>query len=297
VKGHPANEAAAALNGAADQGCRFLFEVPFEDRLAVMRLDATPPDTYRYMPVPESGGPASLINALNQQGALGYRWLDGTDVLEKEPHPRNYEYRHSEGFTQGTRDRLAESLVEQGFHVLRGVAAGPIFIREFGNARPATRPKPVRVVEASHTGNLMKDIVALAGQGYRYRAPVSSRAGDRQAVSMEECDSTCGGPFEYRSFDAHDSAQLERDLNVLGRDGFRVVPISLEWRLHLAERPTNHARRFVYRVFEASSESSTEQRLNEGDRDGFVPLGATVHIGWTGHVYFVLEKAVARETS
>jgi hypothetical protein len=39
-----AKNAAERWNAAADQGYRFLFE----GRLAVMALDARPPDTYRY---------------------------------------------------------------------------------------------------------------------------------------------------------------------------------------------------------------------------------------------------------
>jgi hypothetical protein len=287
VKGYPPNEAAAPMNAAADQGYRLLFAA----RLAVMRLDAAPPDTYRYLPIPDAGGQASLLNALNQHGALGYGWREESDVLEKAPHPRNYEYKTLEGLAKKSRDRSYQSLLEQGFHVVAERGFGPVFMREVGETHSAEPPNPVRVVDAFRTSNMMKDIAELAARGYRYRGPEVSRKGGGKAVSMEKCDSACRGPLEYRAFDVNNSRQLEKDLNLLGRDGFHVVPRSLACSPNLAERPAKHEQSYSYRVIDVADEKATEQSLNAADRDGFVPLGFAAHVGWNVHVFVVLEKA------
>jgi len=288
VKGYPPNEAAAPMNAAADQGYRLLFAA----RLAVMRLGAAPPDTYRYLPIPDAGGQASFLNALNQQGALGYSWVEESTMLEKAPHPRNYEYKTLEGLKQKSRDRSYQSLLEQGFHVVAERGFGPVFMREVGDTRPAESPNSVRVVDALRTSNPMKDISELAARGYRYRGHEVSKKAAGKAVSMEQCGSACGGPLEYRAFNVNNSGQLEKDLNLLGRDGFHVVPRSLGFPPYLAERPAKHAQSYSYRVIDATDERATEQSLNAADREGFVPLGFAAHVGWNVHVFVVLEKAM-----
>lgn len=290
IKGYPPRDNAAAINAAADQGYRLLFAYNF----VVMRLEATPPDTYRYAPLPRSGEPASL-NALNQQGALGYGWSERADILEKQPHPRNYEYRMPEGFTGKALDRSREALLDQGFQVVRDFGASAMLMHEIGSTLPGTHPKRVRLADALRKDNVMKNVSELAAQGYRYRSPALSKRGGGKAVAMEECDATFSGPFEYRSFDVKDGEQLERDLNALGHDGFRVAPKSLAWTPHLAEHSTRQSQVFVYRVIPASGDSTMEESLNELDRDGFIPLGVA-YVGWNLRPYLVLEKATVSAT-
>ncbi|MGA2169382.1 MAG: hypothetical protein ABSG62_14325 [Terracidiphilus sp.] len=289
LKGHPPQDAVAAVNQAADQGYRILFSA----RLLVMRLDATPPDTWRYQPRPDDSLPNSFLNALNQQGALGYAWRPDSWFLEKQPHPRNYEYRVLEGYTGKTRESSRQSLQAQGFTPVGMFLNQSIYIHEIGAAQPAAPPRPSRVVDALRKDNLMKDISALAAQGYRYRAHEPSNKGGGTAVSMEECDSSCGGPFEYRTFGVNHAAQLERDLNALGHQGFRVLPKSLDWPPNLVERPVNHAASFSYRVADAHDETTAQQFVDACDRDGFAPIGFAARVGWTVHVFIVAEKAAA----
>jgi hypothetical protein len=289
VKGWPPAKAVEPMNAAADQGYRVLFT----GRLAVMRLDTAPPDTYRYQVIPDENRRANMLNALNQQGALGYAWLKDTPMLEKAPYPRNYEYEVVTGFTTKSRDRAYDAALEQGFQLMAERPSGLIMMREVGNVHPAEHQKPIRIADALRMGNLMKDITKLAAQGYRYRSHEASQKGGGKAVAMEACDSECGGPFEYRSFDVNDAAQLERDLNLLGTEGFRVVPQSLGWEPYLAERPAKHTQTFLYRVVEAQDESTAEKGLNAGDRDGFVPLNFAAHVGWNVHVFVVMEKVTA----
>ncbi|MGB9407571.1 MAG: hypothetical protein WCA89_08540 [Terracidiphilus sp.] len=292
LKGHPPQEALAAVNEAADQGYRVLLSA----RLLVMRLDATPPDTYRYQPRPESSkfNLNSFQNALNQQGALGYAWRQDSWFLEKQPHPRNYEYRLLLDYPGKIRKQFLESFQADGFSPVGSTGGGQVvYIHEIGSPKPAAPLRPTRVVDALRKDNLMKDISALAAQGYRYHSHELSRIGGGTAVSMEECDASCGGPFEYRSFDVKDAALLEQDLNALGQEGFRVVPQSLDWPPNLVERPVKHAGSFVYRVADAPDAATTQQFLDACDRDGFVAIGFAAHVGWNVHILIVTEKAMA----
>ena len=275
-----------AVNEAADQGYRLLFSY----RFAVMRLDTVPPDTYRYLPIPEGRGRSSLLNALNQQGALGYRIVAEKGVLEKEPHPHNYEYRGAEGFTRNARNSSYASLQMMGFQPISDLSSEQLVVREIGEEHPAPRPKPVRVIDAIRQSKLLEHMAELAAEGYRYRGPQFSEKGGGHAVAMEICESTCGGPFEYRSFDVDTAPQLERDLNKLGSEGFHVVPRSMDFAPHVAERPANHTQTFTYRVIDASDEAVLAKELNQADLDGFVPLGGAAHVGWSVRVFMVLEK-------
>ena len=88
VKSGKIEQAVAAVNTLADQGYRLLVPGP----LFIMRLESTPRDTYRYVAMNQQGGPVQLLNWVNEQGAHGYRLVPEAGVLEKEPHPKNYEY-------------------------------------------------------------------------------------------------------------------------------------------------------------------------------------------------------------
>lgn len=285
----PPEKGVVLLNQAADQGYRLLFV----GRMAVMRLDAAPPDTYRYLARPHEALSKTFLNQLNQQGALGYGWVHGTDFLEKAPHPRNYEYAMVEGISAKAREQSHNSLLAQGFVPVASFNAIPIFMHELGAPPPDIHERPFRTPNAVREKKLMEQITDLAARGYRYRRPAASIKGGGRSVSMEQCDASCGGPFEYRDVEVNQPDQLERDLNALGEQGFRLVKASLAWPPHLAERGANREQRFVYRVAEVPTAAAAEEFLNTGDRDGFDPVQFADHISWNVHIYLVLEKATA----
>jgi hypothetical protein len=286
---YPPGSASTDLNQAADQGYKLLFA----SRYAIMRLDAVPPETYRYLPIPSQGGDAGFLNALNQAGALGYGWLKDTPFLQKEPHPRNYEYIVANTFSQKSLKQAHESALAQAYRLAGDLGGRQIYIRELGNTQPVPNRRPVRIVDAFRTANQIKDISELAAHGYRFRSPELIGRGSI-AVLMEECDSTCGGPFEYRVFDLKETVELERDLNALGRDGFRVLPETLDRKPHLAERQTSSIQRFAYRAFDAADDlGAAEQAVNASAQDGFVPIGFAGRVGLYMHWYIVMEKVTA----
>ena len=111
----------AAVNALADQGYRLL--VP--GQVFIMRLDSTPPDTYRYAARNTDEGHVHFLNWLNEQGAQGYRWVSGADVLEKVPHPKNYEYSFlpptKPSWSMKTNPESISSLMGQGYHPVDSV--------------------------------------------------------------------------------------------------------------------------------------------------------------------------------
>lgn len=139
-------------------------------------------------------------------------------------------------------------------------------------------------------GNVMKDVDKLAKQGHRFLGCHDSNKGGGMAVMMEKCPDECAGCYEYRYFDAKDAAQVERDLNALGKDGFRVVPDALQSRPHLLERDTREKRTFSYRTLDPPDAVALGPLLNAADEEGYVPLDFVWHVGWTAQGILVLEK-------
>jgi hypothetical protein len=298
VKAGKPEPTVAALNALADQGYRLLVPGP----LFILRREATPPDTYRYLAMSSKGGPVQTINWVNEQGARGYRWLPEAGVMEKEPHPRNYEYASAILF--GWRPKkapTASDLIGQGYRPLGTTAfesiIGPpetefLFEQELGE-----RPKPVgstgwevETADAMRAGNVWKQADALAKQGYRYLAPYVSRKGGGQAVLMQKCG-TGEGPFEYRYFDVHNLDQLVKELNEQGKDSFHVLPMALRRPPHLLEHLTGSKETYAYHVLQEKDPAALEQILNAPEQEGYVPIGYVWRVGWTADVFLLLEKS------
>ena len=284
VKSWPVKQDIPALNEAASQGYRALLL----GKLAIMRLDTQPHEIYRYMAIPNAGIFATFMNAVNQQGAFGYRWMENAELMEKEPHPRNYEYETIEGFKAGTREQSRRSLMERGFVSVGTFATRPIFMHQLDSASPAHPERQSKFVDMASEKKAFKDITRLALQGYRYIGPDYPDNGHK--LRMEICDESCGGPVEYRKVEVKDAEQLQGDLNDAAQKGFRLVPRSLLWPPELLERGSAHTRGFEYRVGSADDATATEQFVNAGDRDGFVPVAFAAHVGWTVHAVVILEK-------
>ena len=285
----------AAVNASADLGYRLL--VP--GRMFILRLEATPPDTYRYMAMDRNGGPVQFLNWVNEQGALGYRWVPGGEnILEKEPHPRNYEYASvvQSDWSGKTIPGTTFVLVRQGYRPLESVffpgrigggQAELFFEREVG-AKPKSAPisegKEIEIADA------MKQADALAKEGYRYLAPSEARSGGR--LLMQKCGPECEGPFQYRHFDVHSMGQLAKELNEQGKDGFRVVPKSLTSGPHLLERANEKTGKYAYHILSAKDPVVLEQALNAPEEEGYEPIGYVWRGGvWTVEAFLLLEKA------
>ena len=282
LPGSTAKNAAEQWNGVAGQGYRFLFE----GRLAVMRRDAEPPDTYRYLAVPDRNLRNTFLNALNQQGAFGYGWVKGAQMLEKLPHPHVYEYTVVEGIAAKKRKDSRDELLAQGFVPVGRFGTVPIYMRDATvDPSPTGADHEKRVLQQPTQDRLRKEIDKAAALGYRFGHVELTDSGE--GVVMEASDAV----FEYLSFDVKDAAQLERALNDLGASGFRVVGESLAHSIALAERGPDHRMAYTYKVVEARDAAALEEFLNSADQDGFTPVGFAAHIGWTATVFIVVEKA------
>jgi hypothetical protein len=290
------------VNELADLGYRVLFVT----RYTVLRRDATPPDTYRYLRVEVSGGPKQFSNWINEQGARGYRWVPRTGLLEKAPHPRNYEYQYRHPAAKANE---LSSLVEQGFQPLQTTyfshSIGPstpemFFERDLDAPGPAATPdvgKNIAFSDAMRSSNVMKRVDELARQGYRVRGPHPSAKGGGVSLLLEKCQPECAGRYQYRKFDVKDVAQLDTELNALGKDGFQVLPASLEGSLYLVERDTRDTKKFSYHVLEPADLPALELALNAAAQQGFEPVQFVWHVGWTAHGFLVLQKEITDATA
>jgi len=290
----------AHINQLADQGYRVLAV----SKYTVLRLEATPPDTYRYARIESKGGPAQFTNWINDQGAHGYRWRARTGLLEKAPHPHTYEYRTADHGKYGlSRPVDLSAMVEQGYrplhpiffqHALGSATSEDFFERDLDQPAPPAPAYPgtaIAVADAMRAGNVMKRVDELAKKGYRYAGPHDSNKGGGIAVMMQKCPEDCSGRYEYRYFDAKSQEQVERDLNALGKDGFRVLPSGLTWRPHVLERDTRAKQVFAYRALNPIDAADLEQHLNAADAEGYAPVEFVWHSGFaSAQGFLVLEK-------
>lgn len=284
----------AAMNTLADHGYRVLVWGP----KIIMQLEARPPDTYRYMAMNADAGPIALLNWLNIQGAYGYRLTAG-GVLEKAPDPRNYEYVTAWRGRWAPEKSLAISdLVQRGYHP---VGLTMFFERELRlNSKPSDTngEGEIQIADAMRTSKVFKQITVLAAKGYRYLGPYMSQKSGGRADLMQKCGQRCGGPFEYRSFQVHDIVQLTKELNELGKDGFRVVPSALGWPPHVAERGAARKETYSYHILPVKHAKALEQALNAPAQGGYEPIGYGGWAGvWTSRRFVILEKVLTASES
>jgi hypothetical protein len=235
--------------------------------------------------------------------------------MEKEPHPRNYEYvnavRYAKLFPSqysgAAKPPLLSSLIGQGYRPVESVQFWEIieygrteffFERELG-----AKPEPVHAGQGSEieiadgrragaaiipgaASRLLKQVNVLAKEGYRYFGPyVAFGALD---AMMQKCGQECEAPFEYRYFDVHNMGQLVKELNERGTDGFRVVPKALTSGPHFLERSGAKKETFAYHVLLAKDPVALEQALNAPENKGYEPIGYEERKG-----FLVLEKVTA----
>jgi hypothetical protein len=291
----------ATVNALADQGYRLL--VP--GQVFIMRLDSAPPDTYRYLAMNLEGGPAQFLNRLNEQGARGYRWVPGGGVVEKEPHPKNYEYSFiappRPSFSGKIDPETISSLIGQGYRPVDSVffpaLIGPggtetLFQREVAakaNSIPTSEGWEIETVHAAREANILKQLNALGKKGYRYLWRYYSAGGVWDWT--KKCIPECEPEFEYRNFDIHDVDQLAKELNEQGKGGFRVVPEALRSRSHLLESVGGENETYAYHLLRVKDPEPLEQALNAPEQEGYMPIGYVWRVGWTGDEFLLLEKA------
>lgn len=290
----------AAVNALADTGYRMLVS---GDQQVIMRLEGTPPDTFRYIAMTPGGGPVQFLNWVNEQGANGYRWVPGTGIMEKEPHPKNYEYSSTQGWS-GKAKLAGSSLISEGYRPVEQVefpsvfGRGPevvFFERELGTrlaSVPTGEAWDVKKVDANQADTILKKVNGLAEKGYRYLGLYVPSMSGGLVVFMRKCVLNCEGLFAYRYFDAHDVGQLTKDLNDAGKDGFRVIPEALAFRPHLLQRDSLKTEIFAYHALQAKDPNALEQALNGPEEAGYVPVGFVWRLGFkSAEPFLLLEKA------
>ena len=297
------SEIVPLLNGLAEQGYRLVAIGP----AAILKLEPPTSGHYQYNLVEHQRDPGKFFSTLNELGEQGYRWVPFSPLTEKSPQATKYRYiKASHSWRGPAKEAEAISSAEtQGFRPVNIVYFEQIISGDFELVleQEAQTTKnaslgPLEIVEATREGGAMKRVDELAKQGYRFVSPhVSSNRGG-PALIMEKCAPGCGGPYEYRYFDAKNPAQAEEDLNALGKDGFRIFPSAMRTKPHLLERDPNDKQAFSYRVLEAKDVAGLEKAVNDGDLEGYEPLGYVGHIHMlVPDFYLVLERPIARAGS
>jgi hypothetical protein len=97
---------------------------------------------------------------------------------------------------------------------------------------------------------------------------------------MQKCSEESTARYVYRHLRDHykDAAQLERDLNASGMEGFRILPPAVSRSRHIVEKDIADNRTFAYRALalNPSDPSDLQHSLDAMERDGYRPID----IGW-----------------
>jgi len=289
------NEIVPLLNGLAEHGYRLVAIGP----AAILKLEPAASGHYQYDLVAHQRDPDKFFKALNEQGEQGYRWVPFSPLTEKSPQPTKYRYLKAPHGQFGPAKAPAISSAEaEGFRPVSVVYFEQIIKGQFelvmeqeAQSTKSASPASLEIVDAMREEGVMKHVDELAKQGYRFASPNVCSRGGCLGLIMEKCAPGCGGPYEYRYFDAKNPAQAEQDLNALGKDGFRVLPSALRTKPHLLERDPNRKQAFSYRVLEAKDVAGLEKAVNDADREGYEPVGYVGHIHMlVPDFYLVLEK-------
>ena len=287
----------AALNQAAAQGYRVLLPQP----IILLEL-SNPPVAREYRELPDGPNSNKFLKQLSSLGADGFRYIPYSHLAEKDLLGNKYEYTRSPKTWEGTfkpadiAKTIAQGYDLVGFMLFDNILGAPnaelILQRPLGAIPdPARAVSAFEISDAMRADNVLKRVNELSAQGYRFLAPVNSRKGGGIAVLLEKCGPACGGPFEYKYFDAHDTVQVERDLNEMGKQGFRVVRNALYLRPHLLERDPMHRQAYAYKVLWNKDPAVVENDLNASAKDGWVPIGYVFHFDFpTSAIYLIIEK-------
>ena len=293
------NEIVPLLNGLAEKGYRLAAIGP----AAILKLEPPTSGHYQYDLVAHQRDPDKFFNALNELGEQGYRWVPFSPLTEKSPQATKYRYiKAPHGWSGPAKTPAISSAEAEGFRPVDVVYFEMIISGKFDLVMEQEAPSarnaslgPLQIVEAMREESVMQHVGELAKQGYRFVSPSVSSKGGGLALIMEKCAPGCGGPYEYRYFDAKNPAQVEQDLNALGKDGFRVVPSAMRTKPHLLERDPNSKQAFSYRVLEAKDVAGLEKAVNDADREGYEPVGYVGHIHMlVPDFYLVLENPIAQ---
>src|SRR5579859_152997 len=292
------NEIVQLLNGISKQGYRLIAIGP----AAIMRFETAASGHYQYDELTSKRDPDKFLKSLNELGEQGYRGIPFSPLTEKNPQATKYRYEKApHGQFGPAKAQDISSAEAQGFRPAAVAYFEQIITGKFelvmeqeAQSTKSASPGPLEIVGAMREESLMKHVDELSKQGYRFVSPSVSGKGGGEGLIMEKCAPACGGPYEYRYFDAKSPAQAEQDLNAAGKDGFRVVPTALRPKPHLLERDPNSKQTFSYRVLAAKAAAAWEKAVNDADHDGYEPVGYVPHI----HVlvpefYLVLEKRMA----
>lgn len=310
-----------AIQKAADSGYRVVAASSGAGKLLMERV-ASPPDTYRYLHL--EGGEfqhSNLVgveNRINEAGAMSYRLLfvsygEASALMEKAPHPHNFEYRvvslsslsqrHS-GWLLGRREQHMPSL--KGFekrevtclaNPFRGLQE-PVVIFERPWPAPGETPAREDTISSPHSLSVLntlrisaleKELNRAAAQGLRVFGALQAwcaGGGKGGGITIVMAPVGSSEKYEYRMIPHKGLEDTEARLNKAGAEGFRLLLQTLVAKGMAMERATGGGRQYAYRLVRIADPSRLETELTQAAREGFSPVGTL----YAGGAAVILQK-------
>ncbi|HVF55310.1 MAG TPA: hypothetical protein VM934_04120 [Pyrinomonadaceae bacterium] len=136
------------------------------------------------------------------------------------------------------------------------------------------------VLETVKTSTMQKELDEAAALGFRivFGSPTTTA---EMALLLERTPDAVGA-YEYRLLATTRTGTMQKEINDIAREGFRLLPrtiISKEQLfgprevILLMERAPKSDRRYEYRLFSTESTSKLQREVAEAEADGYVVTG------------------------
>jgi len=297
-----------------EESCAVGYRVLLWRRWVLLERTAVLPDRYRYL---DLSSVAPSTKALNEAGALGYRQLAGTLwQMEKEPHPRNFQYRIA---------NLKKRPTLPGYRPVAVWINDVIWEREGEadgepEAPPEKEEQTLRMVNSRRASTLEKEMNRHGEQGYRllgipggvlmekstgeetfrYRLLTKKHLREEiQGMPPEHIQGMlkAGAEAGWAALQHVGLAVVEGKLNAAGAEGFRLHPQSLDGPHMILGKSSRTDERYAYRVLEVRDPPPGEE-LERAAQEGYRPVGFAYTPTFLAEVeVLILEKPAGIEIS
>jgi hypothetical protein len=130
------------------------------------------------------------------------------------------------------------------------------------------------------TSTMQKEIDQVSARGYRILVG-SPTSGSEMAVFMKR-EGTVEAPFKYKLLATTRTATMQKELNQMAADGYRLIPSTMIAKEQLfggieivmiLERPPVLTKRYEYKLLATSLTSTLQKEVTQSQTDGFRIVG------------------------
>ncbi len=137
-----------------------------------------------------------------------------------------------------------------------------------------------KLLATTKTSTMQKEIDQAATLGYRIL--VGSPADRSEMVLFLSKDGTVAEPFQYRLLATTRTGTMQKELNEVAADGFRLIPSTMIVKnqmfmgpelVAILEKTPRTDRRFEYKLLATTKTSTLQKEVTEARNEGYAIVG------------------------